>query len=328
MNSSSRSRVFLFLSCIHLFFPMGCTEQNPVPTNSGSLYDEEVTVVTTTTQITDIVSQIAGDFCKVTPLMGAGVDPHLYKPTARDMAALVSADLVIFHGLKFEGKLSTALENARETKVRTYEACSVIPANKLLSVEEEDGIHPDPHVWFDPELWSACAEGIATQMASLIPHEKKLFEERSQKLQARYKRIGDWAKKEFSQIPPWERRLITSHDAFRYLGEAFDIKVIALQGISTATEVGLGDRANLVDFVKENKVPALFVESSVNPAALEEVAKETGTKIGRPLFSDALGPADQELHGPNGEKYLLSSWSGMMVHNVRAIVDGLTKNGK
>ena len=244
------------------------------------------------------------------------------------MAALVSADLVIFHGLKFEGKLSTALENARETKVRTYEACSVIPANKLLSVEEEDGIHPDPHVWFDPELWSACAEGIATQMASLIPHENKLFEERSQKLHSRDKKIEEWEKKEFSQIPPWERRLITSHDAFRYLGEAFDIKVIALQGISTATEVGLGDRANLVDFVKENKVPALFVESSVNPAALEEVAKETGTKIGRPLFSDALGPADQELHGPNGEKYLLSSWSGMMVHNVRAIVDGLTKNGK
>ena len=86
--------------------------------------------------------------------------------------------------------------------------------------------------------------------------------------------------------------------------------------------MGLGDRANLVDFVKENKVPALFVESSVNPAALEEVAKETGTKIGRPLFSDALGPADQELLPT--EKYLLSSWSGMMVHNA-AIVDGLTK---
>ncbi len=134
MKSSSLSRVFLFLSCIHLFFSMGCTEQNPAPTNPDSSYDEEVTVVTTTTQITDIVSQIAGDFCKVTPLMGAGVDPHLYKPTARDMAALVYADLVIFHGLNFEGKLSTALENARESKVRTYEACSVIPANKLLSV--------------------------------------------------------------------------------------------------------------------------------------------------------------------------------------------------
>ena len=155
------------------------------------------------------------------------------------------------------------MENARESKVRTYEACSVIPANKLL-VEEEDAFTLI-HMFGSILNVTACAEGLPSN-GLLIPHEKKLFEERSQKLQSRYKKIGDWAKKELSQIPPWERRLITSHDAFRYLGEAFDIKVIALQGISTATEVGLGDRANLVDFVKENKVPALFVERGQSTA--------------------------------------------------------------
>ena len=95
--------IFLFLAGIHSILSIGCSEEKPTKTNPILRYDEIFTVVTTTTQITDLVRQIAGDFCKVIPLMGAGVDPHLYKPTARDMAAVVSADLVVFHGLKFEG---------------------------------------------------------------------------------------------------------------------------------------------------------------------------------------------------------------------------------
>jgi len=319
--------IFLFLAGIHSILSIGCSEEKPTKTNPVLRYDEIFTVVTTTTQITDLVRQIAGDFCKVIPLMGAGVDPHLYKPTARDMAAVVSADLVVFHGLKFEGKLSEALEKARGSKVRTYAACSILPAKRLLSSEEGDGIHPDPHVWFDPELWSACAHGIAEQMGTLIPNEKKTFEERSQKLQTRYREIADWSKKEFSEIPPWERKLITSHDAFRYFGRAFDLEVIALQGISTATEAGLGDRANLVDYVTKNKVPALFVESSVNPTALQEIARETGASLGSALFSDALGSSDEFIVGPAGKRHPLSTWSGMMIHNVRAVIEGL-RGGK
>ena len=112
MKKAFKLLIFLFLAGIHSILSIGCSEEKPTKTNPVLRYDEIFTVVTTTTQITDLVRQIAGDFCKVIPLMGAGVDPHLYKPTARDMAAVVSADLVVFHGLKFEGKLSEALEKA------------------------------------------------------------------------------------------------------------------------------------------------------------------------------------------------------------------------
>ena len=198
MNSNSRSRVFFFLSFIHLF-SHGCTEQNPVPTNPGSSYDGEITVVTTTTQITDIVSQIAGIFARLF-LSWEQVSTLTFTNLRSRHGSLSFHDLVIFHGLKFEGKLSTALKNARESKVRTYEACSVIPANKLLSVEEEDGIHLI-RMFGSILNFGLHVPRIATQMASLIPHEKKLFEERSQKLQSRYKKIGDWAKKNSHKFP-------------------------------------------------------------------------------------------------------------------------------
>ena len=98
---------------------------------------------------------------------------------------------------------------------------------------------------------------------------------------------------------------------------------MALQGISTTTEAGLGDRANLVDLIKQQKIPAIFIESSVNPGAIEEIANECKVKVGGKLFSDALGPKDHNSIGPNGRLFTANTWAGMMVHNVSTIVNGL-----
>jgi manganese/zinc/iron transport system substrate-binding protein len=119
--------------------------------------------------------------------------------------------------------------------------------------------------------------------------------------------------------------LITSHDAFQYFGDHFEIRVIGLQGINTMVEAGLADRTNLSDFIEKHQSPALFVESSVNPKALEEIAKETGASIGGTLFSDALGTGNEFVKGPTGENFSTATWQGMMVHNLIVIEQALNK---
>ena len=327
MINFKRPFVLFFLFSIGAFFfaLIGCSENSISSAQKHGAVPELKTIVVTTTQIFDLVKQIAGDHCKVLSLMGPGVDPHLYKPTARDMLALNSADLILFHGLKLEGKISTVLKYAKDSMVPIHEVCSKLPSNLLLASNEEGQMYPDPHVWFSPPLWIMCMQRITNILGDLIPEKKELFQKRSRKLEQEYSMINQWAKVQFSRVIPARKKIITSHDAFRYLGRSFDLDVIALQGISTATEAGLGDRANLVDYIRLHKVPVLFVESSVNPRALEEVAKETGAVLGKPLFSDALGANDQEVSGPDGFSYALSTWTGMMIYNVNAIVEGLTK---
>jgi ABC-type Zn uptake system ZnuABC Zn-binding protein ZnuA len=126
-------------------------------------------------------------------------------------------------------------------------------------------------------------------------------------------------------IPQSNKKLVTSHDAFQYFGRAMGLEVIALQGVSTTTEAGLGDRASLVDLIKQQNIPAIFIETSVNPGAIEEIAKECGVTVGGELFSDALGPKNHSSIGPNNKLFKANTWSGMMVHNVSTIVKALSQ---
>jgi ABC-type Zn uptake system ZnuABC Zn-binding protein ZnuA len=126
-------------------------------------------------------------------------------------------------------------------------------------------------------------------------------------------------------IPPSQKKLVTSHDAFQYFGRAMGLEVVALQGVSTTTEAGLGDRASLVDLIKQQNIPAIFIETSVNPGAIEEIAKECGVTVGGELFSDALGTKDHSSIGPNNKLFKANTWSGMMVHNVSTIVEALSQ---
>ena len=111
--------------------------------------------------------------------------------------------------------------------------------------------------------------------------------------------IENWARAQMDNIPPSQKKLVTSHDAFQYFGRAMGLEVVALQGVSTTTEAGLGDRASLVDLIKQQNIPSIFIETSVNPGAIEEIAKECGVTVGGELFSDALGPKNHSSIGPN-----------------------------
>jgi manganese/zinc/iron transport system substrate-binding protein len=283
----------------------------------GYTADSKIKVVTTVSMVSDLVKNIGGPDVEVTGLMGAGVDPHLYKATAADVASLQKADVIFYSGLVLEGKMQDVLAKLARTKKFVYPVTESIPVERLLEPKEFEG-HYDPHVWFDVSMWAACTEMVIKGLSEFNPKKAADFEKRGKELQKKMEVLHQWALKKAAELPAEKRILVTSHDAYNYFGRAYGFKVIGLQGVSTVTEAGLADMANMVDFIKKNKIKAIFVESSVSHHTIERISKDAGVKIGGELFSDAMGTPGQMENG-----YDLGTYEGMIKHNLTTIVESL-----
>jgi len=261
----------------------------------------------------DTVKQIVGSAADVDSLMGPGTDPHLYRATAQDLVRLRGADVIVSVGLHLEGKIENALRMKGKKIIVLGEH---MPPARLLDGGAL-GVH-DPHVWFDPELWTTAALAIVDTMSEMLPEHKETFRKNHGAwTQSVLNASADW-KAKLARIPLERRILVTSHDAFQYFGRAFGLHVEGLQGVSTESEAGLKRMNELIELVKTRKVRALFAESSVPPAGIERIESVTGVKRGRALYSDALGPA-----GSGAETYL-----GMLIYNLSAVHDGLGGSAK
>jgi manganese/zinc/iron transport system substrate-binding protein len=310
-----------------LLLTMSCEQGSTDNLNTHTIDNEKPKIVVTTTHMRDLVEKITGNRFQITSLMGPGVDPHIYKPTSRDILAISKADLVVFHGMMLEGKLSEVLSNGEKKGVLTFDATAALPAEQIIFPDQHDGDkqHPDPHVWFDPKIWSTVAGEFTKMISNFDPSGKNFYTQNLKLFIDEILLIENWATAQMENIPPSQKKLVTSHDAFQYFGRAMGLEVVALQGVSTTTEAGLGDRASLVDLIKQQNIPAIFIETSVNPGAIEEIAKECDVTIGGELFSDALGSKDHSSIGPNNKLFKANTWSGMMVHNVSTIVKALSQ---
>ncbi|HEY1051916.1 MAG TPA: zinc ABC transporter substrate-binding protein [Prosthecobacter sp.] len=277
-------------------------------------------VVATTTMIADMVRAVGGADIQVTALMGPGVDPHLYKASAEDALKLRQAAAIFYNGLMLEGRMSDMLDRLREDGRAVYAVSAKLTSADLL--QSDDGHHPDPHIWGDAALWTRCVDVVIEGLSKSFPDKATVFAERGAKVKADYTALHEWSKAEVAKLPVESRILITSHDAFNYFGRAYGLQVVGVQGISTVSEAGLADVAKTVDFIKTNKVKAIFVESSVPHATIERIAKDSGAKIGGELFSDALGtPGDILTIGD--KKHDLGTYIGMLTSNVHTITTAL-----
>jgi len=255
--------------------------------------------------------------------MGAGVDPHSHIPSLPDSAKLEGADAVFYCGLHLEGKMQAGLDRMAKESSHVFAVTDGIPEEKLLAPQEEFEGHHDPHVWGDPALWAEAIPLVVNGLASIDPAGKEYYEERGKVYSDKLGELKAWASARVAEVPDEKRLLVTSHDAFFYFGEAFGFEVRGLQGVSTVSEAGLRDRKELVEFIKARGIRTIFPESSVNPKAIEAVAKEAGVAISdEELFSDAMGEVG-DVVTVHGETYDKGTYIGMVKHNVNSIVDGL-----
>lgn len=278
-------------------------------------------VVATTTMVADMVRAVGGADIHVTALMGPGVDPHLYKASAEDALKLRQAAAVFYNGLMLEGRMSDMLERLQQGGSAIYAVSAGLAAADLLQ-SDDSAHHPDPHIWGDAALWTRCVDVVIEGLSKTFPDKAAGFAERGAKVKADYTALHEWAKAEAGRLPAGSRVLITSHDAFNYFGRAYGFQVVGVQGISTVSEAGLADVAKTVDFIKANKVKAIFVESSVPHATIERIAKDSGAKIGGELFSDALGTPGEFVE-IDGARHDLGTYIGMLKSNVHTITTAL-----
>ncbi len=273
-------------------------------------------VVTTTGMLYDAVINITGDQVDAKALMGPGVDPHLYKATQGDLNKLTEADLIIYNGLMLEGKMGEIFEKLA-TRKAVCEAAGSIDKSRLRSPVHANASY-DPHVWFDVKLWQEAVKKISKTLISLDSANRKLYEENTSRYLTKLDSLDTYVREEIATIPEAQRILVTAHDAFGYYGDAYDIRVEGLQGISTVSEFGLRDISELTDIIISNKVKAIFVETSVSDKAIKAVingCKEKGhdVKIGGSLYSDAMG-AFGTFEG---------TYIGMVTKNTQTIVTAL-----
>jgi manganese/zinc/iron transport system substrate-binding protein len=305
--------------CVLLAFA-GCdssrvSDSTPAPLTEGELRGK-VSAVATVGMVADIVRNVGAEHVAVTQIMGAGVDPHLYKSTRDDVQTIMQGDIVYYSGLMLEGKMAdTLIKVARRKPV--IAVTEEIDQARLLEPEDFEG-HYDPHVWMDVAAWSNCVDVVAQSLSDFDGAHASEFETNADAYKAQLEQLHEYGQKSLASIPESRRVLVTSHDAFNYFGRAYGLQVQGVQGLSTESEAGLQRINELVDLLVEKKVRAVFVESSVsrkNIDSLVEGARSKGHQVivGGELFSDAMG-ADGTYEG---------TYVGMLDHNITLVARGL-----
>lgn len=305
------------------------SRQNEVALGSVDRNDGVFRVVGTTTQAGDILRTLANgaDNVEITQLMGAGVDPHLYQPTESDISAMNEADMVVYSGLHLEGQFDAVFEALAEQNVIIYAMSGPVKsAGFVIGAFDEATAtlgSDDPHFWFDPRNWEITTQDLAERLSEVDAENGSVYGANADAYVSQLRTLYAWADEGMRTVPGGQRYLVTSHDAFQYFGAAFGWRMAAIQGISTEDEAGVGDIQETVDFVIQNDIPVLFVESSIPPdtieAVIEAIEAEGGTaRVGvRELYSDAMG-APGEFGG---------TFIGMIAENVLTILQSYRAAG-
>ncbi len=248
-------------------------------------------IVATTSILADGIQVLVGDQAEVIALMPAGVDPHLYKASVRDLDLLTQADLVIYHGLYLEGKMTEIFEKLAKQQV-LIDVSNGIPSDQLIRSGPE--LHSvDPHVWFDITLWSAALTYASQELQIWQPSWKPQLETNTKTYLQQLGALDQLTRTKVQELVQHNQVLVTAHDAFAYFGKAYGLPVHSLQGLSTLSEPGLRDLTELISLIQTYKVKAIFAEQTISPKALQAVArgvaeKNQVVKLAGPLYTDSL----------------------------------------
>ncbi len=276
---------------------------------------EHVRVVCTTSMLTDAVRVVGGRHVEAIGLMGPGVDPHLYRAREGDVHLLAGAELVLYLGLHLECKMGYMLATMN-TYTPTVGVCDWIEKDHLR-VSTFAGMY-DPHVWHDVRLWIKIVMCVRDSLIALDPLHAAAYERNAAHYLEQLQKLHQFVLEKITTIPLDQRVLVTAHDAFAYFGAVYGLEVVALQGISTESDIATKDVIDLAAYIVQNKVPAIFLESSIparNIQAVQHAVAARGwqVELGDELFSDALGDKQSGA----------DTYVRMIEHNTRAIVRSL-----
>jgi manganese/iron transport system substrate-binding protein len=290
-----------------------CAENSPTSGNAGE--DEKPNVVTTSTMITDWTKQVGGDEIEVTGILEPGADPHVYEPVPEDSRAIEQADLVLYNGYNLEPELIKVINGTGLSEEKRLAVAEVIPP---FDWEYEGQRVPDPHVWGDAENAINMVNAIRDQLIELSPEDEAEFTENAAEYTEKLEQLDSWMVQQIQTIPPDQRQLVTTHDAFQYYARAYGLEVTGtLIGISTEEQPSAQTVKNLSNSVQQSNVPAIFAETTINPQLITTVANEAGVKLAeQELYSDSIGAPDSEAN----------SYLGMLMVNTRTIVQNLEGN--
>ena len=296
------------ITCLFVIFLVACK----APTKSSG----KLKVVVTTSMLTDLVKNIGGDLIDLQGLMGAGVDPHLYKASEGDVSKLFNADVIFYNGLHLEGKLVAVFEKMETQK--TTVALGEFLAKEGLIGSDYFASNYDPHVWFNIQYFKEFSDKVTSVLSEKDPKNAASFTANNLAFQQKLDLLHTAVVNTIATLAPEKRVLVTAHDAFNYFGKAYGFKVVGLQGLSTATEAGVQDVQKLSEYIIANKVKAIFIESSVPRRTIEALQEAVLSKghqvsIGGSLYSDALGDGGS----------VEGTYVGMFLYNIKTIVNAL-----
>ena len=270
--------------------------------NAVSADDSSIRVVTSFSILEDLLNELGGEYVSVVNLVGRNSDAHIYQPKPSDAVAIASADLVVFNGLEFEGWITRLIKNSG------YKNKQLIASEEVDAIKNGEEI--DPHAWQSFHNIRVYIQNITSALITLRPQHADEFMQRRQQYLKHLNILEEQLSAQIANIPANKRVVVTSHDAFGYLGREFGIRFLAPLGLSIEVEASAEDVAAIVDQIREQDVRALFVENINNPRLLQRIAAETNVAIGGRLYSDALS----EVDGP-ADTYL-----NMMQHNIGSLI--------
>ncbi len=268
------------------------------------------TVISSVSMIEDMVRNIAGDRVISKMIVPIGGDPHLYEPLPADAKLVASADLVFINGLTFEGWITELILNSgtKASMVTVTEGVNAISSDIYKNSS-------DPHAWMDVTNGLVYIDNIKKSLIELEPTYAAEFEANYKTYKAKLEELDRYITQRIQEIPAKKRVLITSHDAFKYYGRKYGLQLEAIVGVSTEAQPETSDIIRISKAIKETEVPAIFIESTINPKLIKQIAVDNKVSIGGALYADSIGEK-----GSSGDSYIK-----MLKSNTDVIVDALAK---
>ncbi len=261
--------------------------------------------VASNTIVADWLRQVGGDRLAVVSVLGPGVDPHIYEPTPQDGALLEKAALIVYNGWNLEPQIEKLVQSSGRPALAIAETVTPI---------RNQGT-PDPHVWGSVPLVQQMISPLVARLQEAFPDRREGLAANGERYRQVLQDLDQTIRQKVAQIPEPNRKLLTTHDAFQYFGREYGIEIVPPPiGISTEEQPSPQTLRNIVQQLRQQRVPAVFVETTISPRLMETIAAEAGVKVAAtPLYSDALGGP-----GSGAETYV-----DMMKHNVNALVQYL-----